>query len=228
MGPVAVAALPPAIAGVGSLIGGALGNRARAKEAEKNRQFQERMRNTQWQAAVSDMEAAGINPALAYSQGPAASPGGSMANQMDVLSPAISSAMQARRMHADVKLIEQQVKKAEWDAETSKQRLMAYGIERTPTGKFRIRMPGPNEPMPRMVRELEASINRTQQQALREGHTAATLKPLAELAEKMGIFLPMLGLISQMNPGGILKGAGSLRAKPAANVTKNIKNFWRR
>lgn len=51
-----------------------------AAEAGKARGFAKEMRNTQWQAAVEDMRLAGLNPALAYSQGPNAAPGGGAAS----------------------------------------------------------------------------------------------------------------------------------------------------
>lgn len=52
-------------------------NRALAKES---RDWQEMMANTAYQRAVKDMQAAGINPILAYSQGGAAVPGGATAS----------------------------------------------------------------------------------------------------------------------------------------------------
>ncbi len=57
---------------------------------------------------MSDLEADGLNPALAYQKGPAASPGGSMAAQSDYVSPAVGSAMQAKRLTEELGLIKAQ------------------------------------------------------------------------------------------------------------------------
>lgn len=99
---------PALIAGGASLLGGVLGNRARRKEAEKNRSFQERMSSTSWQRGVADMNAAGLNPALAYGKGGASSPGGSMAQQEDVISGAVSSAMAAKRLRQELRNMKEQ------------------------------------------------------------------------------------------------------------------------
>jgi hypothetical protein len=81
---------------LGGLIGGALGfigqqqtnqsnrdiaqasNAASAEQAREQMQFQERMRETQYQTAVEDMKKAGLNPMLGYSQGGAGTPSGAM------------------------------------------------------------------------------------------------------------------------------------------------------
>lgn len=92
----------------GPLIGGMLSNDANAEQAQLNRDFQADQSGTAYQRAVADMKAANLNPMLAYGNGGASTPSGSTATMSDVVSPAVSSAMQASRLQADLQNIRQQ------------------------------------------------------------------------------------------------------------------------
>lgn len=75
------------------------GNRS-AKEGRKNRAFAERMSNTAYQRGMADMRAAGLNPILAYKQGPASSPIAGMphyASTGDIMNTALTGVDVATR-----------------------------------------------------------------------------------------------------------------------------------
>lgn len=95
---------PAIISGVASLFGGSRRNRAARQEAERNRNFQERMSSTAHQREVTDLRKAGLNPILSATGGSgASSPSGSVAQFQDVMTPAASSAMAARRLQQEVR-----------------------------------------------------------------------------------------------------------------------------
>lgn len=92
-----------------NLIGGWLGkegqedtNSANAAMAREQMEFQREMSNTAYRRAAADMQAAGLNPALAAKLGPASTPPGALAmagNEMGAALSGASSAGQASMQH---------------------------------------------------------------------------------------------------------------------------------
>jgi len=89
----------PAIAGGASLLGGMMKNDSSAKQAQIDREWQRENAQNAHQYEVSDLRAAGLNPILSATggSGARASGGAGIADQTDAISPAVSSAIAARR-----------------------------------------------------------------------------------------------------------------------------------
>lgn len=95
------------IAAGASLLGGAMANKSNAKQADTDREWQrENAQNAhQWQ--TEDMRAAGLNPILSATGGAGAKPSGgsSLGAQSDAITPAVNSALAARRQSTELELM---------------------------------------------------------------------------------------------------------------------------
>ena len=97
------------LGGIGGFFGGSQQARAAAREARRNRRFQERMSNTAIQRRMEDMKKAGINPILA-ARFDASTPAGSMAQMPNIgestikgASAGITSALAIKRQAQELK-----------------------------------------------------------------------------------------------------------------------------
>lgn len=88
-----------------------------AEQAQKQMDFQQQMRDSQYQSAVADMKAAGVNPALMYGSGASgnSAPSGAMASSVAPSSPDVTGLL---GQIANLSLLRSQ--KANLDANTGK------------------------------------------------------------------------------------------------------------
>jgi len=96
-----------------SFFGGERRNTAQADQAASANAFSAQQFATRYQTTTRDMEAAGLNPMLAYSQGGGAPPSGQQAQMQDTLTPAVQSGtaslqarLGARKLGAEIENIE--------------------------------------------------------------------------------------------------------------------------
>lgn len=98
-----------ALSVAGSVAGAADANSANKAAAQAQMDFQQYNSNTSYQRAVKDLEAAGLNPMLAYSQGGASTPSGSTYSAQDVVTPAAKLGNETTSTNSAVSLQKAQI-----------------------------------------------------------------------------------------------------------------------
>lgn len=223
-------------------LGGERTNRSNRAEAERNRQFQskeaatnrvfqERMRNTEWQAGVEDMRKAGINPAVAYARGGASSPSGAMGSgsQAAPAVDSVSSAMQGIRMKRELDMLSASIEKTSNEARAAgaiadreDARNKAYGFKRLPNGSVSIDMS-----MPGIIDETQAMIAERIANAQRAGSMAEISGLGGQVAGAFGEFMPALSSLARVGGQGASQLSGAIEMlERAARMRDDAVRAW--
>lgn len=118
----------PAGAAIGAQIGGGIdANNARQDSAEAANQFSAEQYATRYQTQVKDMQAAGLNPMLAYMQSPGSSPVGQQYQVSNIAEGAANAYSSASNVERAGRKIEAETENV--DADTVKKRAERYLVE---------------------------------------------------------------------------------------------------
>jgi len=217
----------PVAVGAGTAIAGtALG----VREAQRNREFQERMSSTAHQREVEDLQKAGLNPMLSANQG-ASQPSGAMADYGG-LDRAVANALAVRQANATIELTHAQASAAAGAGQLS--RTQAADMASTAPDRYRVLAAQAQsgeisrdqaiEMMPLLIEQAKQSIRQTASSA-RQMSALAILTELEKAgAINMAKFNEAVGV---MGPAGKAIG-GILKAFPKLVFPTNVTKIFNR
>ena len=192
--------LGSAISAYGSFRGQQIANESNQLIAQRQQDFQERMSNSAYQRAVTDMMAAGLNPMLAYSQGGASAPPGATAQMQNALGAGVTSGQQGFQMalnaaqnEADILLKREQAGAAGAQEDLNRANMNLALVEAANKG---VQLPGHE----RFVDQVASQIKLNN--AISASNSANAAKTTAEMPESIAI-----GEVYKGPKGKYIKGA---------------------
>lgn len=118
-----------AIAAGASIIGGMMANKGAKSSIANQLAFQKESAQNSYQWATADMKKAGINPMLAYQRGGASALSGANYKPENVLGAASNSALQVMRQSADIKNIESNTRKTNFEGTIAERDAFLKGLQ---------------------------------------------------------------------------------------------------
>ena len=175
-------------------------NAQNAQLARDQMAFQADMSNTSYQRAVADMQAAGLNPMLAYMQGGASTPGGQTAVMQNALGAGATSAthgyqtaLNAALNVADIKLKGEQAGAAGSQEDLNRANMNLALVE---AANKSVQLPGHQQ----FVNQFASQIKLNN--AISASNSANAAKTTAELPEAIAV-----GKVYEGEKGKYIKGA---------------------
>ncbi len=159
-------------------------HRRNKREAQKDRDFQERMSSSAYQRGAKDMEDAGLNPALMYGGGAssASTPGGSKADIDKGTGGVVSSALQAKQVLADIERVKQQTRQQKALSDREEATNFAYGLTRDAQGRLVVPH---NTAMPNLMDQIQAQVGSSVEQWRAAQYSNVGLRNIASVQGSM-------------------------------------------
>lgn len=196
-----------------------------AAQAQRQMDFQERMRGTQYQTAVADLRKAGLNPMLAYHNGGAAVPAGAMgvpSSASGVSAPQPSESMYRAQMSAQsagqVSLLESQTRNV--DADTA--------VKAATEAEIRARTPTYAVSIEKMRQDVSVGQEQVRALVAQAAHSYASAEQAQQQVKNLQAALPQIeASIKQMESVAALnaeqiKAIASQIGKNAAEVSEIV------
>jgi len=221
---------------VASLAGGALSylgqqgtNQQNMQNAQTQMAFQKEMSNTSYQRAVEDMKAAGLSPMLAYSQGGASVPTGSMATTQNALGSGVEATQKSLSTNSAVQLQSAQIDQSKSQAvlNSANAGLAQANAKKAEAETINTITSNPN--IVKMLEKLDAEIKNLGTQsrsntatAARTEQTTVAEKPSADFAKNNPKWAEYLNPVSK-SIGTILDAVGTFKPRGGGIIINKAK-----